>query len=403
MNILFVNSIPFNPIGGGIERVTDILTKELQKRGYCVYYLCGYVDESHEQILDYDFPAKLYLLPQKGLFDSNENLIFYEKLLYKLNIDIVINQRGIGGGFNPLLSIGNVKKISVLHSKPDAILDYQIARILLFSNEFKEQLKKWVKILLYPFFYYKVRFLVKRSLEKAYNELTLYTDAIVLLSDKDIDKFLMLGTKIDHKKIYGIPNPNTFFVENNINFEKKDKVILFVGRLDQFGKNVLCLVKVWQRLYLKYPDWKLVIVGDGPDKQRLINFIRDKNIQNIYMEGLQKDVSKYYRKASFVCLTSFYEGWGMALTEGMAFGCIPLTFNNYGAAFDIIDDDINGCLIEYNNVKEYSVRLAELMSDDAKRIKMGKAALEKVKKFSVENVTKKWEALFLKLINDSKI
>ena len=97
MNILFVNSIPFNPIGGGIERVTDILTKELQKRGYCVYYLCGYVDENHEQMLDYDFPAKLYSLPQKGLFDSNENLIFYEKLLYRLNIDIVINQRGLGG------------------------------------------------------------------------------------------------------------------------------------------------------------------------------------------------------------------------------------------------------------------------------------------------------------------
>ena len=51
MNILFVNDIPFNPIGGGLERVTDSLSKELVKRGYTIYYLCDKVRDS-----------KLYLL-----------------------------------------------------------------------------------------------------------------------------------------------------------------------------------------------------------------------------------------------------------------------------------------------------------------------------------------------------
>lgn len=397
MNLLFVNNIPFNPVLGGIERVTDILTKVLQKRGYHISYLCGYIDEQYKFMLNYDFPVPIYILPESGLFDSEVNLAFYQELLETLDINIVINQRGLGGEFNSLLKVGNAKKISVLHSKPDAVLDFHIGRILLFSNEFKEQLKKWIKFVLYPVFYCKVKLIVNKNLKNKYQDLTLSSDAIVLLSDKDADVFYSYGINKDSSIICGIPNPNTFPVINNISVEKKDKVILFVGRLDQFSKNVLCLIKVWRDLFMKYPDWKLVIVGDGPEKNRIKDFIRIKKIKNVYLEGAQKDVQKYYRKASFICLTSIYEGWGMALTEGMAHGCIPLTFNNYGAAYDIIDDNINGCLINAFDIKEYSFRLEELMSNENKRIEMGKAALKKVEKFSAENVVKMWEDLFYRL------
>ena len=87
----------------------------------------------------------------------------------------------------------------------------------------------------------------------------------------------------------------------------------------------------------------------------------------------------------------------MALTEGAQYGCLPFTFDNYGAAFDIIDDDINGCLIPAYDIKKYASRLSELMLDNDRRLKMAKAASEKVKQFSVENVTDKWEELFKSL------
>ena len=94
MNLLFVNNIPFNPVSGGIERVTDILAKELSQRGHHVYFLCGKVYTDSIWMLDYDFPAKLYQLPYDGLFDNNQNLQYYKKLQKDLEIDIVINQRG---------------------------------------------------------------------------------------------------------------------------------------------------------------------------------------------------------------------------------------------------------------------------------------------------------------------
>ena len=59
MKLLFVNNIPFNPIAGGIERVTDVLAKELIKRGHRVYYLCAKIDASGQCLLNYDYPAKI--------------------------------------------------------------------------------------------------------------------------------------------------------------------------------------------------------------------------------------------------------------------------------------------------------------------------------------------------------
>lgn len=396
MKILFINERPFNPILGGIERVTDILTKALIVKGqYSVYYLCGKVEDKSS--LHYDFPVKLYTLPEYGLFDSNKNIEFYQKMLENHDIDIVINQRGLNGGFNRILSLGDVKKISVLHSKPNSQINHSIARVLLFSKEPKEQIKKYIKICLYPFFYYRAIYKAKKYLKKVYHELVEKSDAIVLLSSNDKAEFLSNGLDIKNKLLCGIPNPNGLIVDEIIQLEKKEKIILYVGRLDQFEKNLICLIKIWNLLYDKFPEWKMVLVGDGPDKDRILEYIKRNKVNNVYLEGSRHNVDDYYRKASFICLTSFYEGWGMSLTEGMQYGCIPFTFNNYGAASDIIDDDINGCLIKAFNVKEYANRLSELMNDDKKRIRMSNAAIEKVKSFSVENVVIKWEELFKKL------
>ena len=87
----------------------------------------------------------------------------------------------------------------------------------------------------------------------------------------------------------------------------------------------------------------------------------------------------------------------MTLTEGMQWGCIPITFNSYAAAADIIDDGINGCLITPFNLREYATRLSELMRDENKRYVMSLAAQAKSRKFDVSNICVKWQALLTEL------
>ena len=396
MNILFVNNNPFNPVLGGIERVTDVLTKEFIKRGYNIFYLCEKIDTSERYLLEYKYPAKLYQFPNHGLFDDEENVCFYKKLQTRLDIDIVINQRGLGGYYNGILPITQAKLVCVIHSVPDGDVTLFLNKIVDFSvppfASFKRFIKRNVSFLITNHWRRK---LLKETKIK-YNDLAIYSNAIVTLSKKCIR---MMETLIDvpHTSIIiSIPNPNTFKIENELNL--KTKVILYVGRLSKAEKEPLRLLKIWKRLHKKHKEWCLKIVGDGEERKKMYDYVKEHSLNNVYFEGRQLNVAKYYKEASFVCLTSNFEGWGMALTEGMQYGCIPFTFNNFGAASDIIDDGINGCLIPAFDIKIYANRLSMLIRDDIKRTEMSIAAVEKVKLFSVENIANRWEELFLKLV-----
>lgn len=396
MNILFVNNIPFNPCLGGIERVTDILSKELIKNGYHIYYLCGYIDDKLRSMLDYEFPCPIYILPEPGLYKSTQNLLFYKSLITKLNIDIVINQRGLNSIQNEIL-IPEVKTVSVLHSIPNCYMNYILQNILSHPKSLKGYLKYILKIITYPYIYRIRKNEQLSKLSKQYTYITKESDAVVLLSNKYKADFLS-HIQIPSRIIKGIPNPNSF-PSQNIDYALKEKNILYVGRLDNIEKNPIRLLKIWKHLYKKHKDWKLVIVGDGEAKPNMIEFISRNNLKNIKFEGLQNNLEDYYKKASFICITSNFEGWAMSLTEGMIFGCIPFTFNCYGAASDIIDDNVNGCLIKPFNLKDYAKRLSELMSDEKKRYNMALNAKKKVEIFDVSNVIKEWLSLFSILKN----
>lgn len=393
MKILFVSDSPFNPIVGGLERVTDVLTKELQKRGHSVFYLCAKINPSKSDLLAYEYPAPLYQLPEYGLFDNAQNGAYYKSLQQSLNIDIVINQRGLGGWFNSLLPLTEAKLVSVIHSIPDGDIKIFLNNLIQKTTPPFLKIKKIAKRLTLPILrlYWRKRALLEQKVK--YQELAYYSDAIVTLSSKD---GTLLQSQIENEnltRIISIPNPNTF-EETQVVADKKQRVLLYVGRLTKAEKEPIRLLKIWRHLHNCYPDWQLKIVGDGEAKDSMEKYVATQHLENVVFEGRKSDVAKYYREASFVCLTSNFEGWGMALTEGMQYGCIPCTFNNYGAAFEIIDDGVNGCLIPAFDLKNYADRLSELMSNDQKRIQMAQVSIQKVAKFSVENVVDKWEHLF---------
>ncbi len=398
MNLLFVNDIPFNPIAGGLERVTDNLARELRKRGHSIYYLCGKLSQSQLYLLDYEFPAKLYQLPNYDLFRDEENLSYYKQLQSELKIDIVINQRGAAGEFNNMLPATNVKLISVLHSTPECYMQASLNNLVESSVPPFVELKKIIKGLFPLVFRFYWRRKLRKEYREKYIEVSHYSDAIVTLSetDKDILKKYILAS--DQEKVYSIGNPNTFDVSFNFSPRLKRKVILYVGRLTKSEKKPLRLLMIWKMLHFNYPDWQLKIVGDGEEKNAMLEYVKTQNLSNVSFEGQKANVASHYKEASFVCLTSDFEGWGMALTEGMQYGCIPVTFNNYGAASTIIDDRFCGCLIPPFDLKQYANRLSELMDNENMRIEMSKAAIEKVKLFSVERVVEKWEDLFRKIL-----
>ena len=395
MNILFIFDKPFNPSLGGTERVTDLLTKALQERGYNIYYLSGKVKDT--SILNYEFPTTQYTFKYEGLFDRPENVEFYKELIKIHQIDIIINQSGYHPSLNNCLDI-NVKKISVIHYDPQSLLKFDVD-VLDKANKNKiSKLKFILKQICYPYIKYIVRKRTYKFIQAHYNTLMSKSDAIILLSNKYLKDFYYFNIKPNRNTIVkGIPNPITF-EKQQINFEHKENIILYVGRLSIPDKNPFRLLQIWDMLYRKNPNWKLVLVGDGPSEKELKNYVTTHNIQRVFFEGRQSDVLSYYRKASFICLTSNTEGWPMTLMEGMCCGCIPFSFNNYSAASDIINNGINGCLIKPYQIKEYGSRLNFLMNNKELRRKMSIAAQKQATLFDKENIIDKWETLFKEIL-----
>ena len=77
----------------------------------------------------------------------------------------------------------------------------------------------------------------------------------------------------------------------------------------------------------------------------------------------------------------------------MAYGCVPMAFNSWEMASDIIDNGVNGILIKPFDVKAYADNLMALMDDEPLREKMARSALEKSHAFDMDKVSRLWRNL----------
>lgn len=380
-NILFYYPTPINPESGGVERVTFLLSKFLIEQGYSVYYL------HLPPKFDYStfrLGVKPIFLPETCLI-SSANIDYYNQIIGKYHIDIIINQQGLYEG---VYFIGTLKKkvriISVIHNNP--IQEYEHlwhSTIVLRNESFTEKLKRIARIILYP----KTKFQMHKSIQNHYKYLYNHTETICLLSSQ----FLPILKRIDKsllKKAFVINNPNTYKTVNNI--PSKENIVLYVGRLQNRQKNLTDLISIWRKI--KNDKWKLIILGDGPDRTFLEK--QSKGCENIVFEGF-KDPEPYYQNAKILCLTSIFEGFPMCLTEAMQFGCVPIAFDSFPAVHDVIIPGETGELVKPFNKKEYIYKLTHLMEDDNYRTQLSQKGFEYVKKFDISNILPKW----IELIN----
>lgn len=167
-----------------------------------------------------------------------------------------------------------------------------------------------------------------------------------------------------------------------------------MGRLDFVQKQVYRVIDTWNCLEERFPDWRLTIVGDGEDREKLENQVKYLGLKRVSFEGFQKPID-YYKRASILLLTSDFEGFPLVLAECMSFGVIPAVYNSYSAVGDIIDNGKDGIVIHYHKngyqADEAADMVIQIMEDDAKREQMALAAVEKSKEYSVERIYEEWK------------
>ena len=225
-----------------------------------------------------------------------------------------------------------------------------------------------------------------------------HSDVYEVLSPSFIELF---------KKFTGIKKPTKLVAQTNpitidgsvqsektANVDKKEKEIIYVGRLDFVQKRVYRVIDTWNYLEERFPDWRLTIVGDGEDRENLENHVKCLGLNRVSFEGFQNPL-EYYRRASMLLLTSDFEGFGLVIVEGMAFGVVPFVYGSYPAVYDIIDDGEDGFILPMTDngydAAQMAEKMAEVMKNPEKWQLLSKNAITKSNLFSLENVYSQWK------------
>lgn len=211
-------------------------------------------------------------------------------------------------------------------------------------------------------------------------------DAFVVLTKEDKARW----RNISHIEV--IPNIVSFYPER---IDKVDnKRILSIGRLS-YQKGYPLLIEAWAKVVKKYPDWTLSVYGEGEDKHELVKMISRKGVRNsMYIHPVEKNVEQEYQNSSVYVMSSLYEGFGLVLTEAMAYGVPCISFDCPSGPAEIITNGEDGIVVEYKNIDKLADAMIFLIEDKALRKEMGENARENVKRFLPEKIMPRWISLF---------
>lgn len=187
-----------------------------------------------------------------------------------------------------------------------------------------------------------------------------------------------------------VPIYNSSDPDSDTSYEK-EKIVMYMGRLSYPDKRVDRLLRIWKYCQSNLKDWKLLIVGDGPDRAYFQKLAYKLKLTNISFEGWAKQPYQYYRKASIVCLTSEVEGWGLALAEAQCHGAIPMAFDVSEGVREIISPTgVNGILIEAFDEKRFAHELIALAKDKERLTTMSYNVRKHSELYNIRNTGQQW-------------
>ncbi len=170
-----------------------------------------------------------------------------------------------------------------------------------------------------------------------------------------------------------------------------ERTIAAVGRLvDQKGFDLL--IAAFATIADRFPDWKLVIWGEGENRNALQQQREQLGMTSrIMLPGISPSHAGWIEGADAFVLSSRYEGWGIALLEAMAAGLPVISYDCQWGPGEMIDHDVDGLMVPPDNVPGLATAMAAVMADPALRNRLGSAARQSAQRFSPEAAGAAWD------------
>lgn len=389
MKILFTMTPAFNPNDGGVQRTTYKLGKYFTEQGIEVSYFS--TNEKGHVAVEY---GTLYHATEEGGQSNSQNIGYLKRVVKEISPTFVINQMPYETNLtNALAALKEEVDFTLLGCLRNSLFN--------FKSNARDRMMQMLPTPIFKLMDNQLglKIVQKRHWRKHRKELMEILDRhdrFILLAPPNKEELEHFVGDYKKEKVLAIPNSIPEIYQGT---EPKEKIVLHVGRLNIPQKRSDLLLDFWENCYKQLPDWKFVIVGDGPYKQELENDLKRRNLDRVYLEGYQQPES-YYKKAAVFMIPSAFEGFPNTILEAQSFGCVPLAYNSYLALDWIVNHDIDACLIPPFDSGKMASEFVTIVENPEKLKTMQTAAKSNAGRFIIDEVGQLWLALFKEIKNN---
>jgi len=175
------------------------------------------------------------------------------------------------------------------------------------------------------------------------------------------------------------------------------RLIGSVGRLVE-QKNYALLLRAFRPVAASDPDSYLVILGDGPLRQSLVELANELQIaKRVFFPGFRNDVPQLLSSFDAFVLSSHNEGLPVALLEAMAAGC-PIIVTAVPGNVEVIEHDVTGLIVKPDDPTGLSAAITQLLADPNRARRLGAVAQAVAReRYSVQGMVRQYETLWRQL------
>lgn len=216
------------------------------------------------------------------------------------------------------------------------------------------------------------------------------SDHVIVLTNGDLEAYRnRLGRKKAISRIY---NPVAYRFEKEPACEKKN-IIISVGRLVP-EKGIKHIKTVSLRILERYPQWQWILLGDGPEREGLEQFIAEHHLENrLILKGNVENVDEYLRQASIFVMASQYEGLGLSMLEAREMKVPCVCFDVKMGPRELIHHGVDGYLIPAFDCNEMADKIELLINSPELRSQFAEEAFLCMDKFSETRIAKQWDEI----------
>jgi len=227
---------------------------------------------------------------------------------------------------------------------------------------------------------YKIDNFINRKIQSQGVKFTCRRADLVIAVSKSVKNFLLKPLGVIEKKIIIIPNAIEVN-DDNRQLKKESSSQMLVGSVGALVKRKghVHLIRAFSRVAASLPKARLEIVGDGPEKQNLLNEIKKLDLESkIQLVGEQKNTEKFLNSWDLFVLPSISEVFGIVILEAFE-ARVPVIATAVGGVPEIIKNDENGILVPAGDPKKLAKAILYLLVEKQERQKLADSAYKILK------------------------